>query len=387
MNSKLPGLSLLFLGFNLFIFGQAEQLSDLLQPFVDKNALAGVVLVVADKEKELFIDSYGHADREEEKPMSPDSMFWIASQSKPMTAVAVMTLVDQRKISLDDPVEKYLPEFRNQKVLVEKSDERMILAKRSRSVTIRDLLSHMSGFPFKSAMEHPTLDGLSLRLATGSFALTPLQTQPGTRYQYSNAGIKTAARVLEVVSGIPYEDYINQVLFQPLAIQDTTFWPTDEQAERVAKSYRPNQDKAGLEETKIGQLQYPLQDRAKRFPMPAGGLFSTAQDTARFCQMMLNRGVWKGKRFLSEDAFEALTSKQTPESIQNSYGLGFSMGKGTFGHGGAHATNMEIRMEEGLVLVWMVQHAGSPWMEARHREYLKIGRLKSFQESKHVIIS
>jgi CubicO group peptidase (beta-lactamase class C family) len=359
-NKFILGLCFLIPVSFLPVLGQKPELSSLIEPFVERDALAGAVVVVADKDEELTAQSFGFSDRKSERKMSIDSIFWIASQSKPMTAVAVMTLVDQGKISLDDPVEKYLPEFRSQLVVAEKKGEQVILEPPVHPITIREVLSHMSGLPFKSALEHPTLDALPLRVAVGSFAMTPLQTQPGTHYQYSNAGIKTAARVLEVVSGMPYEDYMDKVLFNPLGMKTTTFWPTDEQAGRIAKSYRPNADKTGLEETKIGQLLYPLQDRSKRFPMPAGGLFSTARDTARFCQMMLNRGVWKGKRYLSEESFEALTSRQTPSTVKQSYGLGFSVGNGSFGHGGAHATGMEIRTEEGLVLVWMVQHAGFP---------------------------
>src|SRR5260370_38835981 len=103
-------------------------------------------------------------------------------------------------------------------------------------------------------------------------------------------------------------------------MKDTTFWPTEEQAKRVAKSYRPNADKSDLVEMKIGQLQYPLSDR-KRQPMPAGGLFSTAADLAQFCQMMLNGGVFNGKRYLSEDAVKEMTKKQTPDGVKDSGGL------------------------------------------------------------------
>ena len=140
----------------------------------------------------------------------------------------------------------------------------------------------------------------------------------------------------------------------------TTFWPNEQQAHRVAKSYRPDEEKTNLVEFPIGQLIYPLTDRNHRFPMPAGGLFSTAQDTTLFCQMLLNGGELNGHRYLSEAAFKTLTSRQTPESVKESYGLGFSVGGDSFGHGGAHATNMEVRPSKGLVLIWMVQHGGFP---------------------------
>src|SRR5262249_1112701 len=152
--------------------------------------------------------------------------------------------------------------------------------------TVRHLLSHTSGMPFRSAMEQPTLDRLTLRDCVLSYAMTPLGSEPGTEYQYSNAGINTAGRIIEVVSGMPYETFLQKRLFDPLGMKDTTFWPTEEQLKRLAKAYRPK-DKSGLEETTITQLQYPLADRNRK-PMPAGGLFSTASDVGRFCQMILN---------------------------------------------------------------------------------------------------
>lgn len=331
-----------------------------LQPFVDRHELAGAVMIVADRDKILSTETVGFADIAGQKPMSPNTVFWIASQSKPMTAAAVMMAVDEGKISLDDPVEKYLPEFRNQMVIAEKDGSHVVLKKPVHPITIREALNHTSGLPFKSAIEEPTLDGLPLAQAVKSYAMTPLQTEPGTHYQYSNAGINTAARVLEVVSGMKYEDFMQTRLFEPLGMTNTTFWPNASQEPLIAKSYRPDSAKTGLEEFPISQLIYPLSDTTHRFPMPAGGLFSTAEDTAKFCQMILNNGELHGKRLLSEAAVKELTRRQTPESLKESYGLGFSVGGDSFGHGGAHATNMEIRPSKGLAIIWMVQHGGFP---------------------------
>lgn len=332
----------------------------LLQPFVDRHELAGAVALVADKDKVVSVETVGFADIETGQAMKPDSVFWIASQSKGITAAAVMMLVDEGKIALDDPVEKYLPEFREQMVIAGKDGDKIILKNPSHPITIRETLCHVSGLPFRSDVEQPTLDALPLADAVRSYAKTPLQTEPGTHYQYSNAGINTAARIIEVVTGQKYEDFMDDRLFKPLGMNDTTFWPNEGQIARLAKSYRPNATKDGLVEFPFGQLQYPLNDRSKRFPMPAGGLFSTAHDTALFCQMLLNGGELNGKRYLSEAAFRELTTRQTPESIKNSYGLGLAVGPDWFGHGGAHATNMEIRPSKGIVMIWMVQHGGFP---------------------------
>lgn len=350
----------------------------LLQPFVDRHELAGAVALVVDKEKILSVNAVGFADIGAHKPMAADTMFWIASQSKPMTAVAVMMMVDELKIALDDPVEKYLPEFRGQTVVAEHDANHMVLRKPIHPITIREVLSHMSGLPFQSAMEVPTLDGLPLATAVRSYAMTPLKTEPGTHYQYSNAGINTAARILEVVSGTKYEDFMQKRLFDPLGMKETTFWPDARHARRVAKSYRPDQAKTNLVEMQISQLIYPLSDRSRRFPMPAGGLFSTAHDTALFCQMLLNRGTVNGHRYLSEESFQELTKRQTPTSVNESYGFGLSIGSDWFGHGGAHATNMEIRPAKGIAIVWMVQHAGFPGEGGKAQGVFKNWALEKF---------
>jgi CubicO group peptidase (beta-lactamase class C family) len=352
--------------------------ASLLKPFVDRHELAGAVALVADKDKVVSVETVGFADIAAGKPMKADSVFWIASQSKGMTAAAVMMVVDEGKIALDDPVEKYLPEFRGQMLIAGKGGDKVKLKKPSHPITIREVLSHVSGLPFRSAVEQPTLDALPLADAVKSYSKTPLQTEPGTHYQYSNAGINTAARIIEVVTKTKYEDFMDERLFKPLGMTDTTFWPNEDQIARLAKSYRPNETKDDLVEFPFGQLLYPLNDHSKRFPMPAGGLFSTAQDTACFCQMLLNRGRLNGRRYLSEAAFKELTTRQTPNSIKNSYGLGLAVGSDWFGHGGAHATNMEIRPAKGIVMIWMVQHGGFPGEGGKAQGVFKNWALERF---------
>jgi CubicO group peptidase (beta-lactamase class C family) len=328
-----------------------------LQPFVDSHSLAGAVALVADKDKVLSLDTVGFEDIAGNKPMRVDSLFWIASQSKPITATALMILVDEGRVGLDDPVSKFIPEFKDVKVAVGSGMGSRLVAP-THPITVRHILSHTSGLPFSTRIESPTLDKWPLAEGVKNYAATPLNSEPGTKYAYSNAGINTAGRIIEVVSGMSYPDFVDQRLLAPLGMKDTTFWPNEDQLTRLAKSYKPNKDKNGLEETTIGQLQYPLNDR-KRQPMPAGGYFSTAADMARFCQMILNRGTINGKKILSEEAVKAMTSKQTGDAIKDNYGLGWSTG-GTVGHGGAYATNMAIDLKSGLIFIWMVQHAGYP---------------------------
>jgi CubicO group peptidase (beta-lactamase class C family) len=317
--------------------------------------------------------------------MRANDVFWIASMSKPMTAAGLMILVDEKKVALDDPVSKYIPEFGKQMLVTEvvkekeKDKERVVRVVQEfpkRQPTVRDLLRHTSGMPFRSDLEEPTLDRFSLKDGVRGYSMTPLQYEPGTKHVYSNAGINTAGRVIEVVSGMPYEEFMEKRLFAPLGMKDTTFWPNEEQLKRLAKSYRPVKDGNSLEALTVTQLRYPLNDHTRQ-PMPAGGYFSTAADVAAFGQMILRGGTTPdGKQLISKASVREMTSTQTGDILnkgkgEGGYGLGFSttrMSKGESGpvvagpcgHGGAYATNLWIDPDRNLVTVFMVQHAGFP---------------------------
>ncbi|MBE3070122.1 MAG: beta-lactamase family protein, partial [Planctomycetes bacterium] len=348
-----------------------------LQPFVDNHTVAGAVVLVASKDKVLGLGATGYADLAAKSPMRPDSLFWIASMSKPMTATALMMLVDEGKVNLDAPVEKYLPEFRGQMLVVEQDKDHVLLKHPAHPITVKEVLSHTSGLPFMSRVES-RIDMRCLREAVLSYALTPLKSEPGTKYEYSNAGINTAGRIIEVVSGMPYEEFLDKRLLKPLGMKDTTFWPGDEQMARLAKSYKSNAGKTGLEELPIEQLTYPLTDR-RRGPCPAGGLFSTAVDVSIFCRMILAGGVYEGKRYVSEAAVTQMTTTQTGDLLnqgkgEGGYGLGWSTSRkapgkagavipGGCGHGGAYATHLWIDPEKQRVTVLMVHRAGMPGPE------------------------
>ncbi|HWA98157.1 MAG TPA: serine hydrolase domain-containing protein [Pirellulales bacterium] len=338
---------------------EPASVADVLQPYVDRHALAGAVTAVATKDKVLRVDTVGYADIAAGRAMTPDTVFWIASQSKPITATALMMLVDEGKVNLDDPVEKHLPEFAGQWLIAEKDAAHELLKKPGHPITVRNVLSHTSGLPFKSGIEQPTLDLWPLRARVLSYAITPLEFDPDHDYKYSNAGINTAGRIIEVVSGMPYENFLDERLFRPLGMKDTTFWPSGEQLKRLAKAYKPNQTKDGLQETPIAQLQYPLDDRSRQ-PMPAGGLFATAHDLVRFYQMLAGGGSLDGKKYLSPKAVDALTHRQTPEGLKESYGLGFKVeaAQANFGHGGAYGTNSTYDRETGLITIYLIQHEG-----------------------------
>lgn len=333
----------------------APGLAAALQPFVDNQTLAGAVILAASRDKILALEAVGCADLAAKKPMQTDCLFWIASQSKPIAAAALMMLVDQGRVRLADPVEKHLPEFKGQQVLAGRDAAHPVLRSPQHPITVRNLLTHTTGLPYKAPIEEPTLDRLPLAVRVQHYAKLPLAFEPGSKYQYSNAGVNTAARIVEVVSGIPYAEYLDQRLFQPLGMKDTTFWPDAAQIARLAKSYRPTADKQGIEETTIDRLRYPLDDRSRQ-PVPGNGLFSTATDLLAFYRMIVGGGVEAGRRYLSEQAVKEMTSKQTGD-LPVAYGLGFSTERGCIGHAGSYNTHSEFDKDRQLITIFLTQQA------------------------------
>jgi CubicO group peptidase (beta-lactamase class C family) len=327
------------------------RLAAALQPFVDNHLLAGAVVMVASKDKVLDVEALGFADVAARRPMRTDCMFWIASQSKPITAAALMMLVDEGKVKLDDPVEKYLSEFAGQMVVAERDKEHVLLRKPRHPITVRNVLSHTSGLPFSTPIEKPTLDLFPLACRVRSYAMSPLDFEPGSKNQYSNAGLNSAGRIVEVVSGMSFERFLDERLFKPLGMKDTTFRPTSEQLQRLARAYRPG--KGGLVECRIDQLHYPLDD-PQREPMPAGGLFSTADDLSRFYRMFANNGSFNGKQILSPAAVREMTTRQP---AYRDYGLGTRIRGDRIGHSGAYNSDSSFNPKNGLIEIFLVQHA------------------------------
>jgi CubicO group peptidase (beta-lactamase class C family) len=368
-----PSLILLLAG-SLCSAAEPSNIAHALQPFIDRHELAGAVTLVTSKDKVLSLEAVGYADIAGNKTMRTDALFWIASMSKPIAATALMMLVDEGKVRLDDSVQQYLPQFAPSIIGVTSDGAKAQLQPPRRPITIRNLLSHTSGISFSSSIETPTLDVYRLATRVQSYALEPLMFEPGSDYSYSNAGVNTAARIVEVVSGKSYEEFLKSRLFNPLGMIDTTFWLNEPQVERLAKSYKANALGTDLEELPITQLYYPLTDRVHRYPMPAGGLFSTASDLAKFCQMLLNGGTYAGKRLLSETSIREMSSNQLSGAVlqkrfsnrsspadATGYGLGWlTYPSGAFGHTGAYATNLRIDPEHGLATVWLIQHANFP---------------------------
>jgi CubicO group peptidase (beta-lactamase class C family) len=280
--------------------------------------------------------------------------------TKPMTATALTMLIDEGKVGLEDPVEKFIPEFKDQKYIAYKDDNTVLLRTPRQPMVVRQALSHTGGLAFSLPMETPTFDRFEIADVARFHASVPLQYEPGTKYGYSNAGTNIAGRIIEVVSGQKYEDFMDERLFHPLGMKDTTFWPTEEQMKRYATIYKVKADKSGLEEAPLTQLEYPFTNR-KRRPLVGGGLFSTAFDCARFCQMILNGGKFEGRRFMSEAAVKMMIAKQTGDLVPDKYGLCFAtLDDGSYGHGGAYKTTMFIDPKLGLVRVFLYHHA-SDW--------------------------
>ncbi|MBM3891519.1 MAG: beta-lactamase family protein, partial [Verrucomicrobia bacterium] len=239
-----------------------------MQKFVDDGVIAGAVTLVARREGIASVEAVGFSDLATKRPMHADNMFWIASMTKPITATAVMMLQDDGKLSVEDPVEKYMPEFKGQWMVAERGKDSVTLKHPTRPITVRDLLTHTSGL---ANLDAPRFDCSLAELAMACSQM-PLQFEPGSKWAYCNPGINTLGRIVEVASGRTFAGFLDARLFKPLGMRDTTFWPTPAQARRVAKSYTIVEGRSGLVETNVFYLKGPLTSRA-RTSFPAGGLY------------------------------------------------------------------------------------------------------------------
>jgi CubicO group peptidase (beta-lactamase class C family) len=364
-------------------------LAALLQTFVDRKIAPGVVVLVANRDGVLAIEKSGYASLADKSPMRDDGVFWIASMSKSLTGTALMMLVDEGKVSLDDPVEKYLPEFKGQ--MVQQAEQPPHPPRHP--ITVREIMSHTSGLVL--AGEKTLKSTQVLKDDVAEYAMRPLRQEPGTKYEYNNNGINTGGRIIEVVSGMSYADFMQKRLFDPLGMQDTTCWPTQEQAARLAHAARLTDDKEQLVDVEHDTNVRPEQilkfsggvpvpqavtrvmgfgiafEYGKHYAMPAGGYFSTARDLGLFCRMLLRGGELDGRRYLSEKAVRTLSASQTGDvkySPQETYGVGWSIkltdeegpAPGSFGHRGACRTAMWIDPKNGLAMVILVERTDMP---------------------------
>jgi len=392
----------------------AGPLTQALQPFVDEHKAAGFVVLVADKDKVLDREPIGYSSLANKTPMKADDLFWIASMTKSFTATALMMLVDEGKIGgINDPVEKYLPEFKGQKVVDEK-DPTHTPQQAAHPITIKEILSHTSGIAIQQQFtkkQYEEGDNVHLKREVADYAALPLRFQPGTKSEYNNAGFNTAGRIIEVVSGMTYADFMQKRLLDPLGLKDTVWWPSPEQAERLAFSVKPGADKQTLEDinqytdkNKAGIYGLVVRELGNvstippnilrtggisaiftykaHYAMPAGGLYSTAADVAKFCRMILNGGVCNGKRYLSENAIRQMTTDYAGHLYPNhdsGYGQGWHLkltskdypSAGSFGHRGAAGTHMWIDPKTQLVMVLLMQQGENKNEEAMYQAFLK----------------
>ena len=342
-------------------------ISERISPFVEAREIAGAVTLVAEPEKVVHLAATGWADVVADRPMRPDSIFWVASMSKPITATAVLMMRDEGKLSIDDPVEKFLPEFEK----LRDADGEPV------QVTIGHLLTHTSGLGEASPAE--SRDVKDLAGLTPIYVKKPVQFAPRSRWVYCQSGINTAARVVEVVSGLPFDRFLEERLFEPLGMKDTTFYLTEEQLPRLAAAHRRNGE-GELVVTPIGLLQGKSPTSRDRYPAANGGLFSTASDYARFCRMILNGGELDGRRYVEPESVALMTSLRTGDlktgfTPGNGWGLGWcvvrqpqgvtaALSPGTFGHGGAYGTQAWIDPTQKRVYILMVQRADFPNADA-----------------------
>ncbi|MCI0339486.1 MAG: beta-lactamase family protein, partial [Acidobacteria bacterium] len=332
-----------------------ERIPARMQTFVNRNRTAGIVTLVAHKGSVAGLSAVGYQDLETKTPMKSDSIFQIASMTKPITAVGIMILVDEGLLALTDPVEKYLPKFAEIKLQVKAAEtqagsELSEIRKPARQITIKDLLTHTSGigggYPegFKDLFNKRDR---TLAEAVDAFPQRMLDFEPGTKWGYSNMGIATLGRIIEIVSLKSYEEFITDRIFQPLGMKDSHFFVPESKYNRVASMYR-------LDGNKLTKADVDLYRKDAKYPSPEAGLYSTAPDLFNFHQMMLNGGVLNNQRVLSKASVGLMTQVQTNELKAGfSPGIGFGLGWavvrnvegmfrlnsiGTYGHGGLYRT-------------------------------------------------
>jgi CubicO group peptidase (beta-lactamase class C family) len=361
-----------------------ERIGTAVQHGIDEKRIAGAVTVVMRHGNVVWFKGQGMMDREASKAMPTDALFRICSMTKPITSVAVMMCYEEGQFLLDDPVSKYLPEFKDPKVLVKPASGEPYTIPATREITIRDLLRHTSGLTYNW---NETLGAMytNANVATGlmpydgtiadsvkHLAAQPLLFNPGKRWEYS-LGVDVLGRLVEVVSGKPLDEFFRTRIFEPLGMKDSFFFVPDDKVGRLATAYTYYDDK-GLnrfpdtpitEGTMSYSADYPL--KGKKLFSGGGGLVSTAADYARFCQMMLDNGKAGKTRLLSRKSVELMTHDQLGKiGPEQGFGLGFGVdgvkeplselgSPGTYNWGGFFYTGFIIDPKEQMVVIFMAQ--------------------------------
>jgi len=345
-----------------------------LQPALDEKEIAGAVTVVISREKVLHFETHGFADLATQRAMTPDTMFNIMSMTKLMTATAVLMLQDEGKLKLTDPVAKYIPAFATLKSP----------SGQPANLTLLQILTHISGLGEASASA--AREARTLADLVPLWIAAPMQNEPGVKWRYCQSGINAAARIVEIVSGKSFDEFLHTRLFVPLELKHTTYYPSAEQLTYLATAYTKNKTTGTLEAVPASPPT-----RGTRPPTGNAGLYSSAHDYARFCQMLLNGGTFNGERYLSPVALKLLCTSQTPADMptgffQNdtyghrgtNYGWGIGtcvlktphagvaamLSAGSYGHGGAWGTQAWIDPIRGVAYILMVQRTNFPNSDA-----------------------
>ena len=359
-----------------------------MQAFVDRHEAGGIVTLVAREGKVVDVHASGFQDVERGTPMKTDTIFRIASMSKPITSVAVMMLFEDGKLLLTDPVSKFIPAFKSMRVV---GDGGTLVAAR-REITIRDLLSHRSGLSYGFLNGGPvgdayrkgdvtdglTTTSMTLAQAIDKLAAQPLMSQPGAAWNYS-LGVDVLGRVVEVASGTPFDVFLRDRIFKPLGMTDTSFDVPDAKWSRMATVYSPNgsggirpmKDPESFGNTNMSPIA--SYKTPKTYFSGGAGLTSTARDYGRFALMLGGGGTLDGVRLLSPKTIEMMTASHTSDLPQGgligngaNFGLGFRVvmdvattqtagSAGMYGWSGIYGTTFWVDPKERLVAVMMVQ--------------------------------
>jgi len=357
------------------------RIHDAMQRHIDAHDISGAVTIVARNGQIAWFHAQGLMDIESNKAMQKDAMFRVFSMSKPICGAAILMLMEEGKVRLNDPVSKFIPEYKGMKVAVVEDRPAGAAAAdapkyytipATREITIQDLLTHVSGLASGGAASSHELHGL-LDMIGGStlanmmpkFAATPLDFQPGSRWTYSPlAGFDTLGRVVEVASGMSFDEFLKQRIFGPLGMKSTGFYPVDGGWENVVTAY--HRADGALKKT-----QNPNRLQSKTYFSGAGGLVATAEEYAQFALMLCAGGQWNGKRLLSPKTVELMSSVFVPDTFPGrSPGQGFGLSvvvvsdpvasghrvsKGSFGWDGAFGTHFWVDPKEKLIGVMMIQ--------------------------------
>ena len=350
---------------------------DALMPFVQSGQLPGAINVFY-KNGIQETTCVGYADVAAKRPITMNDVYMQCSQTKGFCGVTIAMLIEEGKISLDDPVSKYLPEFRELWVLKSNQDGVKTLVKVKNTLTIRMVMNHTGGFPFEICAKQGNIKGggwsggAPIRQTAAIAAASPLLFEPGTKVKYSNTGIDIGAAIVEVVTGQRWEDFLKERVLIPLGMNSSSFRPTDRQLETQVEMYDCVKD-APAKYRRQNDMQQRPYNGPNVFASAGAGLWTTANDQLKFYKMLMNLGVGdNGARILKEETVRELLAKSTRPKGMGGYSLGLTAPEedqenSWFGHGGAWGTNCMVNWHRKELKLWVVQLCGKPrpWDKAR----------------------